>query len=307
MQASVDTLTFRNCPSCGELAPTGRPEVRSRISPDAASTEEFASAWAPTGRNNCFFDYRRCDSCGLLHNSVYLRPDLIDDAYSHRDDSPVDMPRHFLKMTQRRYLEAMEEFAPLEGVYLEVGPDIGLAAEVAVERGKLEKVVLVEPNRESRAVLTKMAAAHNPVVVSSLTELDDSVRADRVVLIHVLDHLVEPREDLIALRRRMTAGGLILVVVHNESSLLRRLLGRRWPPFRLQHPQLFSRRTLPAFLESCGFRVRSLRATGNTLSIRHLVRLGFSALGREPRWIYRVPEIGLTVRLGNILAVAEVT
>ena len=236
---------------------------------------------------------------------MYLRPDLIDDAYSHRDDSPVDMPRHFLKTTQRRYLEAMEEFAPLEGVYLEVGPDIGLAAEVAVERGKLEKVVLVEPNRESQTVLAKTTTAHSAVVVNSLAELDESIQADRVVLIHVLDHLVGPREDLIALRRRMTAGGLILVVVHNESSLLRRLLGRRWPPFRLQHPQLFSGQTLTGLLESCGFTVRSLRATTNTLSLRHLVRLGFSALGGDPGWTVRVPQTRLRVRLGNILVVAE--
>jgi hypothetical protein len=238
---------------------------------------------------------------------VYLRPDLVADAYSQMDDNTAGVPPHLLKATQRRYLAAMEEFAPLESVYLEIGPDIGLAAEIAVERGNLAQVVLVEPNRASHAALRHVAPACNTVVVDSLDELDDAIKADRLALIHVLDHLLNPREDLVALRQRMTEGGLMLVVVHNESSLLRRLLGRRWPPFRLQHPQLFSRRTLPVFLESCGFKVRSVRATTNTLSIRHLIRSGFSALGSDPDWISKVPEIGITVRLGNILAVAEAT
>ena len=302
-----DAFVIRDCPACGEPASKGRSEVRPRISPSAVSAEEFASAWSSTGNNNCFFDYRRCGSCGLLHNSMYLRPDLVVDAYSNMDDNTAEVPLHLLKATQRRYLLATEEFAQLEGVYLEIGPDIGLAAEIAVERGNLAQVVLVEPNRASHAALRHVAPACNTVVVDSLDELDDAIKADRLVLIHVLDHLPQPRKDLITLRQRMKEGGLMLVVVHNESSLLRRILGPRWPPFRLQHPQLFSRQTLPVFLESCGFTVRSLRATTNTLSVRHLVRSGFSALGSDPDWISKVPQIGIRVRLGNILAVAEAT
>ena len=147
----------------------------------------------------------------------------------------------------------------------------------------------------------------NTVILDSIAELDNSIRVDRLVLIHVLDHLPHPREDLITLRQQMADGGLMLVVVHDESSLLRRLLRQRWPPFRLQHPQLFSRQTLPAFVESCGFTVKSLSPTTNTLSIRHFVRAGFSAMGSDPGWISRVPEIGITIRLGNILVVAEAT
>lgn len=307
MHASPEELVARDCPSCGAPSLSGQPEVRSRISPEFLSEAEFASAWASDGRNDCFFDYRRCDSCDLLHNTVYLRPDLVTSAYSHMDDNTAGVPLHFLRATQRRYLAALDEVAPLEGVYLEIGPDIGLATEIAIELGDLTKVVLVEPNHAAHAALRDVASANTAVVVESIAELDNSIQADRLVLIHVLDHLTSPREDLIALRRQMADGGWLLVVVHDESSPLRRLLGRRWPPFRLQHPQLFSRKTLPGFLESCGFTMRSLRTTSNTLSIRHLVRTGFSALGSDPKWISLVPEIRVTLRLGNILAIAEAT
>ena len=302
---SADLTVPRYCPSCGGSALESPPEVRSRISPDTLSVERLGSFWGVTSRNDCFFDYRRCGSCGLLHNSTYLRPDLVANFYSQMDDNTAGVPRPLLEETQRRYLAALEEFAPLAGVYLEVGPDIGLAAEIAIEGGDFTKVVLVEPNQVSRSVLQQSMHEGMTVVVDSLAELDESIRVDCLVLIHVLDHLVNPREDLVGLRRRMMTGGMMVAVVHDESSLLRRLLGRCWPPFQLQHPQLFSGQTLTDLLESCGFTVRSLRATTNTLSLRHLVRLGFSALGGDPGWTVRVPQTRFRVRLGNILVVAE--
>ena len=295
----------RDCPSCGGQALEGPPEVQAKIPPETVSLKELFSFWGITSRNDCFFGYRRCSSCGLLYNSTWLRPELVADTYSRVDDNIVGGVRQLLKETQSRYLATLEEYAPLAGVYLEVGPDIGLAVEIALERGDLVKIVLVEPNLTSHTALKQLTDDRTTEVVASLAELEESIRVDRLVLIHVLDHLVDPRADIVGLRRRMAPGGLMMVVVHDESSLLRRLLGRRWPPFRLQHPQLFSRKTLPAFLESCGFTVRSLRATTNTLSLRDFIQSGFSALGYNPRWIVRVPELRLTVRLGNILVVAE--
>ena len=307
MHAPSVATVARTCPACGELAPAGRSEVRARVPPGTLSLDEFTLAWASSSRNDCFFDYCRCGTCGLLYNTEYADPSVVDSSYSHMDDNTAGVPRELLTATQRRYLEALEDLAPLEGTYLEVGPDVGLATQLAVEKGSLTKVVLVEPNRACYADLKRITTTTNSEIVASVSDLDDSVQADRLVLIHVLDHLTHPREILETLRQRTAKGGLILVVVHDESSLLRRILGRRWPPFRLQHPQLFSRQTLPALLESCGFTVHLLRATANTSSLRHLVRSGLSTLGAEPRWIDRVPQYGVTVRLGNILAVAKAT
>jgi len=305
--SGIVQIARNGCPGCAEPSPTGKPEFTAAIAPGSVKPSNLATIWASDGPSECFFDYWRCESCGLLHNAVQLHPDLVADCYSQMNDNTAGEPLHLLRATQQRYIAAMEEIAPLAGNYLEIGPDIGLATEIAVQRGNFTTVALVEPNKASHASLRQVMQSQNTVIVESLSDLDISVQVDRLVLIHVLDHLLFPRKDLLALRHRMSDGGLLLVVVHDESSLLRRMLGRRWPPFRLQHPQLFSRRSLTGLLESTGFSMRSIHATSNTLSIRHLVRSGFSAIGLEPRWVRRVPEIGLTVRLGNIAAVAEAT
>jgi hypothetical protein len=221
------------------------------------------------------------------------------------EDNTSGVPQHLLRKTQGRYVTAMENIAPMDGVYLEIGPDIGLAAKIAVERGSVSKLVLVEPNRTTHDTLRLLAPTVDTVVLESIDQVDRGIQVDRLFLVHVLDHLANPRDDLVDLRKRMAAGGLLAVVVHNEASFLRRVLGRRWPPFRLQHPQLFSRRTLTTLIESCDFKVLKVRSTFNTFSARHLFATGLSMVGLKPRWLSRVPGFAITVPLGNIVAVAE--
>jgi len=295
----------RDCPSCGSPSIHHRIEVRSKVGLEIVPGDVLDDYWGGFRRDDFFFDYARCGSCGLLYNAQYLRPDLIAHAYSDMEDNTSGVPQHLLRKTQSRYVAAMEEMGPMEGVYLEIGPDIGLAAGLAVERGSISKLVLVEPNRTAHETLRHLAPGVDTVVIESIDEVEPGIQVDRLFLIHVLDHLANPRDDLIDLRKRMAAGGLLTVVVHNEASFLRRILGRRWPPFRLQHPQLFSRRTLTALVESCDFKVLKVRSTFNTFSARHLLATGFSILGLSPRWLTRVPEFGVKLPLGNIVAVAE--
>jgi len=301
----TDSVVPRDCPSCGGPSIHNPIEVRSKAAIEISSNDAIDEYWGGFRRDDFFFDYVRCESCGLLYNAEYLRDDLIAHAYSDMEDNTSGVPQHLLRKTQGRYVAAMENFAPMEGVYLEIGPDIGLAAGLAVERGSISKLVLVEPNRATHNTLHLLAPSVDTVVLESIDEMNPEIQVDRLFLVHVLDHLTNPRDDLIDLRERMAAGGLMAVVVHNEASFLRRVLGRKWPPFRLQHPQLFSRRTLTTLIESCDFNVLKVRSTFNTFSVRHLLATGLSMLGLEPRWLSRVPELALTVPLGNIVAVAE--
>lgn len=295
----------RDCPSCGSPSADCRVEVRSKVDLAIDPGDVIDEYWGGFRRDDFFFDYVRCGSCGLLYNAEYLRHDLIAHAYSDMEDNTSGVPQHLLRKTQSRYVAAMEKFAPMDGVYLEIGPDIGLAAKLAVERGSISKLVLVEPNRTTHDTLRLLAPGIDTVVLDSIDEVEPGIQVDRLFLVHVLDHLTNPRDDLIGLRKRMAAGGILAVVVHNEASFLRRVLGRKWPPFRLQHPQLFSRRTLTTLIESSDFKVLKVRSTFNTFSARHLLATGLSMVGLSPKWLSRVPEFGLTVPLGNIVAVAE--
>jgi hypothetical protein len=219
-------------------------------------------------------------------------------------DNTAGAPPEVLRSTQQRYIDFLADQRPLRGTYLEIGPDIGLATEAACTSGTFDYVQLVEPNLAVRNQLRAASGSIPTEIVAGLGGLSETVRADVAVLIHVLDHLVDPVDYLASLRRHLTNGAAVLIVVHNETSLLRRALGVRWPPFTLQHPQLFSPVTLRAMLSAAGFDVVALQPTVNVFPARHVVKTGASLVGIDGRWATSVPTWRIGVRLGNIMTVA---
>jgi len=126
-----------------------------------------------------------------------------------------------------------------------------------------------------------------------------------VSMIHVLDHLTDPLSRLNEIREKMTFASRVLIVTHDESSLLRKVLNNRWPAFCLQHPQLYNKATMAAMLEKSGFKVIKQLATKNEFPISFLIKQTLWALGIR---LEKVPNFfGLTISLplGNILTLAE--
>jgi hypothetical protein len=301
-------IISRDCPTCG--CPSGKNpvEVRSKADVEIASLDSINSFWGGFRNNDFFFDYVRCTSCNLLYNSFYLHPDLVSYAYSEMEDNTSGVPQHLLEKTHRRYVSMTETFGPISGTYLEIGPDIGLTAKIAIDGGKISKLIFIEPNLMVHNDLRRLASDTEIIIQENLQDLissDLEVEINQLFLIHVLDHLTDPKEDLIKLREKMPVGARLTVVVHNEGSGLRKILGVKWPPFRLQHPQLFSRKTLTNHLESCGFKVCKVKSTYNTFSIRHFLNIGLALIGLSPRWVQKVPNLSITVPLGNIICISE--
>ena len=72
-----------------------------------------------------------------------------------------------------------------------------------------------------------------------------------------LEHELQPRAVLGALRRVLKPGGAVIVKVPNYGSLNRRVTGPKWCGFRYpDHLNYFTPKTLRAMAEDCGYRVR---------------------------------------------------
>lgn len=82
------------------------------------------------------------------------------------------------------------------------------------------------------------------------------VQFDLIVLRHVLEHIVDPRQALAALLPQLAPGGRIVVEVPASRSVLRRLLGRRWPGYFFPyHVTVFSEPGMAALVRRCGLEV----------------------------------------------------
>ncbi len=108
---------------------------------------------------------------------------------------------------------------------------------------------------------------------------------DVIIATHLIEHLNDPRSFLKEVRRLMRAESKLYLVTPNASGLQARIMGPRWRSAIRDHLYLFSKKTLPAMLQSEGLYVDYLKTWG-----------GWPASMR-PRCIKK-PMDGLAKRMG---------
>jgi hypothetical protein len=302
---SCSDLVDRLCPVCSTPSTPKDVLVRAPLRAESIDASRRDEYWRGFRSRPCFFDYARCPDCAQLFCPTYYSQTSLDLLYSSMPDNTAGADANVLSATQESYIDYLAAQRPLVGTYMEIGPDIGLATSAASRRGQLQRAILIEPNRSVHEELRSSTRNVPTDIFESIDQLESTDLADTVVLIHVLDHLIDPLAYLQGLRRHMTVGGLLLAVVHNEASLLRRVLGVRWPPFCLQHPQLYRTETLGRVFTEAGFGVVCSSPTKNVLPLRHVVETGASLLGISGSWTRHVPGANLHLRLGNIMMVAR--
>ncbi|MES2463738.1 MAG: class I SAM-dependent methyltransferase [Armatimonadota bacterium] len=87
-----------------------------------------------------------------------------------------------------------------------------------------------------------------------------SASFDLVSLLHVLEHVPDPRTTLTEAKRLLKPGGTLLLALPNAGSLEAKLFRSSWYPLDLpRHYWGFSPRTLTRLVEECGFEAPQVR------------------------------------------------
>jgi len=124
------------------------------------------------------------------------------------------------------------------------------------------------------------------------------------VAIQVLDHLLDPIATLRQIRSKLRPGGALIIVAHNEGSLLRHLMSGRWPPFCLQHPQLFNPASIRVTLGRAGFDKVVVTRSVNYFPLGFMVRQAAHAVRLDLRKL-PLPSVSIGLKLGNMIVVAS--
>lgn len=299
-------LTDRRCPCCDAAA--GRVAVASNPRGEDAAWPDLQESWRGFFKQKIFLSYARCERCGLLYARRYFTDAALIELYGHMPDNSAGLAQAQLEWTQQGYFDFLREHSDLGGDYFELGPDIGLFTQFVAAGKASGRFWLYEPNAVVHPELRRRAQGHAVEIRPEMTDFsavpDASIRV--CVMIHVLDHLPDARGLLQQVRRKLTADARVLIVTHDERSLLARVLGPRWPAYCLQHSQLFSRDSTRRFLEACGLEVVETRKSTNyfpaTYLLKHLLfAVGLRALAAK----LRGDSFVLPLRLGNIMTVAR--
>jgi len=303
-QVDSDHFCDRTCPSCflGEASLS----VSCENPADVATFATASKGWFGFFKKPMFFNFYRCCQCGLLYNRRFFSSSALEKLYSELPDNTAGQELSHLQKTQAGYYKFLKQHTRIEGTYLEVGPDIGLFTKLIAASPDIKRLLLFEPNQAVHSDLQKAAKDKPYQVFSDLFNFaevpNNSIQL--AVAIHVLDHLLEPQEFIKEIFNKLAPGGTLLVVTHNERSLLARILKQRWPAHCLQHPQLFNRLSTKTFLENCGFENVKTKRTINYFTIGYLLKHLAWALNLGTFKFFDSLNLVLPLPLGNIMTVA---
>ena len=291
----------RACPVCGSTHKS-RSEVSANIRAEELSFNEVRQYFIGIRSEQIFFSYHRCVGCGILFCPFYFSNPQLDALYSDMPDNLLGAEKSTAAKTQLGYFNYFRQDIGEVSTFLELGPDIGLVTKEVIEKYEPEKAFLIEPNTSMHAQLKSLSETSNIEIYRNLNEIS-MIDVDLTIGIHVFDHLLDPSAQISQIHKQTKNGGIIGVVVHNEASFLRKVLGKKWPPFCLQHPQLYNKKTLAETMKISGFEKLRINNSINHFSVKHLGTLAVQVTGL-PNFITRIlPSIDIPVMLGNQISI----
>lgn len=305
---SQNLFLKRNCPICKNKGPY-KTLIETSKKAENLIFKKLINYWNGFFKEKIIFSYARCVSCGLLFCPTFFTGKQLKKLYTQMAPNMDEVPEGALKNTQYGYFNILKKHSSLKGDYLEIGPDVGFFVEHTVKEGQFNRYWLFEPNLSVVPHLSQIVKGKKFKIIHEMTDFsalpNNSINA--VVMIHVMDHMLDPLKMLKALKTKLKKDATMLIVTHDESSWLSKILNARWPAFCLQHPQIYNLKTTKSLLKASGFDVIYQQKTTNFFKLSFLVKHAFWAIGIK---VNNIPEFGrmtLGLKLGNIATIATPT
>ncbi|MBO6784269.1 MAG: class I SAM-dependent methyltransferase [Alphaproteobacteria bacterium] len=296
------------CPICGADATGSRREIAAS-SPRAEELppQQLGRFLSDYDASRIFFTYKECSSCGGCFCPQYFSENQLADLYADQPENMELAPLEARTRTQASYFDTLSRNTQVNGRFLEIGADIGIFAEQCAQKGNFESFILYEPNHSTHDAIAERMRGHSVEIRSGRFSAADVQPGSISIaaMIHVLDHILDPAQLLSEVRDSLQPGGALFLVTHNRASLLARTLGRRWPPYTMQHPHLFTPETMRTLLLRSGFERVSTHRTWNSFPATYFLHAGLATIGLEriPFPTFSRPLISLP--LGNFATIAH--
>jgi SAM-dependent methyltransferase len=209
--------------------------------PAALKPEDFRITDSHYGRTGALV---RCAACGFIQTTENFS---ALGFYEQMDDEGYEETRGERSVQFRRLLERLRRWAP-SGRLLDIGAGSGALVEEALKLGF--KAEGVEP---SGWLADRAKKRGLPVHHCALPHASVRGPFDVVTLVDVIEHVMDPMALISAAAGVLAPDGMILVITPDVSSVVPRLLGRRWWHFRIAHVGYFNPSNLDRAFLTHGF------------------------------------------------------
>lgn len=202
----------------------------------------------------------QCLQCGLVYANPRLTKDEIWKRYSPTYFWDEYMPAHHADdgvyrgdIHRKRAQSILSLLQPhkLQGKLLEVGCAAGFFLKVAKEDGwDVTGIEIMSPAVKYGQETLELDIHEGTLMDVSLPDASFDV----VVLIETVEHLLDPLANLELVFSLLRPGGVVLVAVPNQDSIMRSVLGSDWSVLSpAEHLYYFTESTMSQLLEKAGF------------------------------------------------------
>lgn len=252
----------------------------------------------------------RCPGCGLEWQRPFPSEEELRALYGADyfvrwgiDAGPEAFARvrAMKEASYRAFLRAIARHRP-SGAWLDVGCALGFLVRVASDAGYAAYGL----DRNAEAVARARAELGDRVRAAPLgPDAFPGVRFDVISLIDVIEHVPDPADLLASVRSVLAPDGVLAAVLPNAGSLVRRLLGGRWPHYAPEHLYQWTPGAMRRFLAQHGFRTLELR-TGlrKTYTVEYLESYSAALGGWLPPGLPWLRGRTLRVPTGEMLVIA---
>ena len=290
----MNHLYIHNCPVCQSKIDRD-PIVVPEIDPSFEKTIK-KKMWKGLLKKIRFFPYYRC-KCGMLTTKTFINDKTLKYLYSDMEENVYkDDNKNNDIETKKSYLAQIKNFLNFDKKkinLLEIGADNGNFLKLIKEFNNNISSTVVEPNKKMHKKLKLLTKN----VYGDIKQLPRNKKFDLIIAIHVFDHIPNLTEFLKKIGKKLKRGGYIYGVVHDEKSIMAKILGKRWPPYTLQHPHLFNPNSINSLFERLHYDKNFIVKTMNFFNLGFLFQNLFIAIFKKKINFPSLFPIGL--KLGN--------
>ena len=300
-----DQFIATTCAVCGT------PNNATEIYPANFSADSFNKAVFSARRLPDHIHYRmvKCNTCGLIRSDPIIAADILSQLYQQSEFTYQKEVANLVS-TYGYYLQKLQHFSTSQKSFLEIGCGNGFMLQEALQQG-YEQVAGVEPSSHA---IAQASSEVRPFIVCDMMQhgLFAPQTFDAIALFQVFDHIAQPTQLLEICFELLRPGGLVLLFNHNVNSFSARVLGEKSPIFDVEHTFLYNPDTISRLLAKSGFKVMSVGAAYNNVSIGHLLHLfpmpkRFKFTLKNIISRLNIERLALRLPLGNLYAVAKRT
>jgi SAM-dependent methyltransferase len=218
-----------------------------------------------------FFPYYRC-KCGMLTTKTFIKEKALNHLYSDMQENVYEDDNRINDIeTRKGYLLQIKNFLDFEKKninLLEIGADNGNFIKLIKQFNNKIDFTAVEPNKKMHKRLKLLTKN----VYDNINKIPKDKKFDFIIAVHVFDHIPNLTEFLKKIGKKLRKGGFIYGVVHDERSLMAKLLGKRWPAYSIQHPHLFNPNSADVLFKKLKYKKSFIIKTKNFFNLGFLLQ-----------------------------------